>query len=194
MADSDLEDRELIGYLQDGDLDALGILYDRYRHQVYRTALAITHDHVAAEDILQECFLRIYAYADRIDGSRPLSPWLYRVTVNLSYTWSKRHNRVKISVDEIIDRLTSPSKSAPESTVERQEIKDTIQEAIDRLPFGQKAVVVLHYLNGLSLAEIAEILDCPVGTVKSRLYHARQNLKEDLGPTNWRSDVAHGFT
>jgi RNA polymerase sigma-70 factor (ECF subfamily) len=194
MPDSDVEDHELIARLQSGDLEALGDLYDRYRHQIYRTALAITRDPLTAEDILQECFLRVHAYADRIDGSLPLVPWLYRVTVNLSYTWTKRNNRHKISVDDLLDRLTSPAKNTPETVAERTELQEKVQEAIDSLPFGQKVVVVLHYLNGMSLAEIAEILDCPVGTVKSRLYHARQNLKDRLGKAIWLSDVAHGYT
>lgn len=194
MSDNIPEDRELIARLQSGDLDALGDIYERYRHQVYRTALAIVRDPGNAEDILQECFLRIYAYADRIDGSLPLSPWLYRVTVNLCYTWVKRNNKHNISVEDIIDRLVSPPKEAPERSAEHTELKEAVRQAINTLPFGQKAVVVLHYLNGLSLVEIAEILDCPVGTVKSRLYHARQNLKDKIGPTTWLSDVAHGYT
>lgn len=194
MPDSDVEDHELIARLQSGDLEALGDLYDRYRHQIYRTALAITRDPLTAEDILQECFLRVHAYADRIDGNLPLVPWLYRVTVNLSYTWTKRNNRHKISVDDLLDRLMSPAKNTPETVAERTELQEKVQEAIDSLPFGQKVVVVLHYLNGMSLAEIAEVLDCPVGTVKSRLYHARQNLKDRLGKAIWLSDVAHGYT
>jgi RNA polymerase sigma-70 factor (ECF subfamily) len=75
-------DSFLIQSLCDGDLSALGILYDKYRLQVFRTALAITHDRQAAEDILQECFLRVNTYARRIDRTLPLEPWLYRVTVN----------------------------------------------------------------------------------------------------------------
>lgn len=194
MAENPIEDRELITRLQAGDLEALGDLYDRYRHQIFRTALAITHDSSAAEDILQECFLRVYAYADRIDGSLPLAPWLYRVTVNLSYTWAKKQNRHKISIDDFIDRLISPARNAPEKSAEHAEMKQRMQEAIDTLPIGQKTVVILHYLNGMSLHEIADILDCPVGTVKSRLFHARQNLKDRLGGPAWSSDVAHGYT
>jgi RNA polymerase sigma-70 factor (ECF subfamily) len=194
MLDSNIEDRELITRLKSGDLGALGDLYSRYRHQIYRTALAITHETAAAEDILQECFLRVYTYADRIDETLPLSPWLYRVTVNLSYTWTKRHQRHRISIDNFIDRLISPPRQAPESAAEHTELRETIHEAIDSLPFGQRVVIVLHYLNGMSLAEIAEVLDCPVGTVKSRLYHARQNLKEKLEQAAWVSDVVHGYT
>src|SRR5262245_764302 len=80
------DDGRLVQRLQSGDLDALGQLYDRHRLPVFRTALAITHDQDAAEDILQEVFLRLHTYVHRVDTSLPLSPWLYRITVNLSYT------------------------------------------------------------------------------------------------------------
>jgi RNA polymerase sigma-70 factor (ECF subfamily) len=194
MTNAISDDGALIERLQAGDNEALGELYDCYRSQVYRTALAITHDTAAAEDILQECFLKVHAYADRIDTSVPLAPWLYRVTVNLSYTWTVRRKKRRISLDAFIDRLVSPARHSPEPTAERTEIQEAVQRAIDALPFGQKVVIVLHYLNGLSLKEIAYILDCPVGTVKSRLYYGRENLREALGPTSWLSDVAHSYT
>jgi RNA polymerase sigma-70 factor, ECF subfamily len=194
MSDQPIEDRILILQLQAGDLNALGDLYDRYRLQIYRTALAITRDTAAAEDILQECFLRVHHYAERINGDLPLAPWLYRVTVNLSYTWSKRNKRYWTSIETLIDRLISPAKHAPESSAERSELSDKIQQAIETLPFSQRVVVVLHYLQGLSLKEIADILECPVGTVKSRLFHARAALKEQLGhEAAFLSDVAHGY-
>lgn|SRR5574341_89164 len=190
----DMQDHELIRRLQSGDLEALGDLYDRYRLQIYRTALAITHDAAAAEDILQECFLRMYHYADRINSDLPLAPWLYRVTVNLSYTWSKKNRRYFAPIEAFIDRLISPGKLTPESSAEQIELREKIQKAIDHLPFNQKVVVVLHYLNGMNLKEIADILGCPVGTVKSRLFHARATLRAELGhASSFLSDIAHGY-
>ncbi len=87
------DDGQLVVQLQAGDLESLGALYERHKTRVYRTALAITHDPSAAEDILQDCFLRIYKYAHRIDSSLPLEPWLYRVTVNLAYSWETGRKR-----------------------------------------------------------------------------------------------------
>jgi RNA polymerase sigma-70 factor, ECF subfamily len=189
------DDKELISRLQAGDLDALGDLYDKYRHQIYRTALAITHDPSAAEDILQECFLRVHHYAHRIDGNLPIAPWLYRVTVNLTYTWAKHKTSKNLSLEVFIEQLVSPSGHAPDMTVERVELSEKVQQAIGSLPFGQKVVIVLYYMNEMSLKEIAEILDCPIGTVKSRLFHARENLKEQITETeSWLSDIAHGYT
>lgn len=82
-----LQDNQLITKLQDGDLEALGFLYDRHRHVVCRTALAITGDPEVAADLLQDVFLRLHHYAHRIDTERPLAPRLYRLTANLAYSW-----------------------------------------------------------------------------------------------------------
>jgi RNA polymerase sigma-70 factor (ECF subfamily) len=173
-------DRELIRRLCDGDLAALGTLYDRYRLPVFHTALAITHDRQAAEDILQECFLKLNSYAPRIDVSLPLEPWLYRVTVNLSYTWVSRRSRWLVSLESVIDKLVSPARAGAEYHAEMSEFQAVLQRAIDALPAGQRMTVILYYLNDLSLKEISYVLDCPVGTVKSRLHYGREHLKKCL--------------
>jgi RNA polymerase sigma-70 factor (ECF subfamily) len=173
-------DRELIQRLCDGDLAALGSLYDRYRLLVFHTALAITRDRQAAEDILQECFLKVNAYAPRIDVTLPLEPWLYRVTVNLAYTWISRRARWMTSLESVIDRLVSPARTGAEYQAEMSELKAVLQRAIDTLPASQRMTVVLYYLNDLSLKEISYILDCPIGTVKSRLHYGREHLKKHM--------------
>ena len=173
-------DRELIQRLCDGDLAALGTLYDRYRLPVFHTALAVTHDRQAAEDILQECFLKLNSYAPRIDVSLPLEPWLYRVTVNLSYTWISRRSRWLVSLESVIDKLVSPARAGAEYHAEMAEFQAVLQRAIDSLPASQRMTVILYYLNDLSLKEISYVLDCPVGTVKSRLHYGREHLKQCL--------------
>ena len=173
-------DSQLIQRVCEGDLSALGTLYDRYRLLVFRTALAITHDRQSAEDILQEAFLKINAYAKRIDLSLPLEPWLYRVTVNLAYTWVSRRSRWLTSLETVIDRLVAPARTNSEYRAEMSELQSVIQQAIDSLPPAQRMTVILYYLNDLSLKEISYILDCPVGTVKSRLHYGREHLKDCL--------------
>lgn len=186
-------DGDLIRRLQQGDLDALGVLFERYRTRVYRTALAIVRDPVVAEDILQDCFLKVHHNAERLDTERPLAPWLYRVTVNLSYTWLARGKNRRASLD-MVDRLISPMKQAPDQVTEQSELRQNVRKAIEALHIDQRVVVVLYYLNGLSLQDIAEILDLPVGTVKSRLYYARENLRGKLGANLiWLPEVAHGY-
>src|SRR5512135_2188098 len=173
-------DAHLIQRLCGGDLSALGDLYDKYHLQVFRTALSITHDRQSAEDILQECFLKVNTYARRIDTSLPLEPWLYRVTVNLAYTWVTRRSKWLTSIEDMIDRLVAPARTNSEHHAEVAELQAVIRQAIDTLPAAQRLTVILYYLNNLSLKEISYILDCPVGTVKSRLHYGREYLKTCL--------------
>ena len=175
-----ISDRELIVQLCQGSLEALGLLYDRYQRMVYRTALAITGDPDAAADLLQDVFLRLHRFVRRIDPERPLEPWLYRVTTNLAYTWVKRHNRWTKSLEDIAEWLLSGRKNPPLSQVELNDTWAQVQQALSSLPLPQRVVVVLYYINDLSLQEISDILEIPVGTVKSRLHYGRQALKENL--------------
>lgn len=186
-------DAALIQRLCNNDLDALGALFDRYYPQVYRTAMAITHDSAVAEDLAQDCFLKLHHYANRIDTNLPLAPWLYRVTVNLAYTWISRRKKRRVSLEALVDQLMTPSWHAPDQLAEHAEIQAQVRQAVSELHFNQQVVVVLHYLSGLSLDEIAIMLDCPVGTVKSRLYYARENLRRQLGEMSRINEVAHGY-
>ena len=174
-------DQTLVMQLQAGSLDALGVIYDRYRQLVFRTALAITGDQDAASDLLQDVFLRLYRFADRIDLERPLEPWLYRMTTNLSYTWVKRNHRWLRPLEDLADWLAGSVKNQPYEVVEKRDDWDRVQQAVSNLPLSQRIVVVLYYLNDLSLQEISEVLDVPVGTIKSRLHYGRLALKKSLG-------------
>jgi RNA polymerase sigma-70 factor (ECF subfamily) len=189
-------DGELVARVCEGDLAALGDLYDKYRTQVFRTALAITSNREAAEDILQEVFLKLHRYAERIDQTVPLGPWLYRVTVNLCYTHVSRRKRWFTAVEEVIENVVAPpSRNNPEHRIEQGELHETVRRAIDSLSPNQKIVIVLHYLADLSLKEIAYVLDIPEGTVKSRLYYGRENLREKLATGHVLTpEVAYEFT
>lgn len=173
-------DQELILQIQQGSLEALGVLYDRHRRLVYRTALAICNDNEAAADLLQDVFLRLYRFAKRVDPQRPLEPWLYRVTTNLTYTWVKRHRRWTRPLEDIAEWLAGNKKGSPQQIAEVDEELQRVQQAISTLPLPQRIVVVLYYVNDLSLEEIAEILVIPEGTVKSRLHYGRLALKKQL--------------
>lgn len=176
-----LSDQELVLQLQNGSLEALGILYDRYRLMVHRTALVITGDQDAANDLLQDVFLRLHRFASRIDVQRPLQPWLYRITANLSYTWVKRDRRWLRPLENLADWIGNTSQNQTYDAVEQMDDWARVQKAITGLPISQRVVVVLYYLNDLPLQEIADILDVPVGTVKSRLHYGREALKKKLG-------------
>lgn len=174
-------DQVLITELQDGSLEALGLLYDRHQRVVYRTALAVTGDPDAASDLLQDVFLRLHRFADRVDPERPLEPWLYRVTANLSYTWVKRRSRWIRPLADIADWLTGGKKFSPSQQVEEKDVWEPVRQAVLSLPLSHRVIVVMYYINDLPLQEIAEILDIPLGTVKSRLFYGRQAVKERLG-------------
>lgn len=175
-----LDDGELVARIREGDLDAFETLYRRYKDELYRTAFAITRDRGAAEELLQDCFLRAYDHMDRVDGYASLRPWLHRIVVNLSYNWAAKRRLRLISIEDVFDRLLMVPRTSPERAFEREELLQVVDEALRSLSMCQRVVVVLFYLQGFSLAEIAYVLDCPVGTVKSRLHNARRVLRQEL--------------
>ena len=175
-----VNDQELVRQLQGGSLEALGGLYDRHRQMVFRTALAITGDQDTANDLLQEVFLRLFRFAGRIDIQRPLQPWLYRMTANLAYTWLKRDRRWFRPLENLADWLAGSTRNMTHEAVESIDDWDRLQRSVAKLPISQRMVVVLYYLDDLSMQEISEILEIPVGTVKSRLHYGRLSLKKDL--------------
>ncbi|OGO15771.1 MAG: hypothetical protein A2Z14_00435 [Chloroflexi bacterium RBG_16_48_8] len=188
-------DRALILKLQAGDLEALGELFERHRHMVYRTALAITNDEDIAADLLQDVFLRLYRFACRVDPCRPLEPWLYRVTTNLTYTFMKRRKRWWQAIKDMAEILARESKPSSEKLVEKEEEILWVRKAIASLPLSHRVVIVLYYVNNQSIQEISQILEIPLGTVKSRLYYGRQTLKKKLGmEKELRQEVTYEFT
>jgi RNA polymerase sigma-70 factor (ECF subfamily) len=189
-------DSELIGRLQAGNLEALGELYDRHKNLVFRTALVITGDPDAAADLLQDVFLRLNRFANHIDVTRPLEPWLYRMTANLSYTWIKRSHRWWPTLEDVADWLTGARRNGSQDIYEPDEKWHQLEQAMSSLPFPQRIVVVLYYVNDLSIQEISDILDVPVGTVKSRLFYGREIIKKQLGLTaiDKLTDLQYEFT
>jgi len=173
------DESRLIRRLQSGDLAALGTLFETFKDTVFRTALAITRDERAAEDILQECFVRLHHYAASVDADRPLKPWLYRVTVNLCYDWFSRKPTPQ-PLEEILEWFVGLQGvfPTPDHKAEERERVAMVREVIAELPPQHRAVVVLFYLENLTIEDIAGVLDVPAGTVKSRLHHARARLRE----------------
>jgi RNA polymerase sigma-70 factor, ECF subfamily len=191
---SDIADAYLVEQLQNGDLEALGVLYDRYKNLVFRTTMAITGDPDAANDLLQDVFLRLYRYIDNVDISRPLEPWLYRIAANLSYTWVKQNNRWSRQFEDFFDWLAGTNGNVPQETAEKEDEWHHLRQALLSLPIQQRTVVVLYYLNDLSLQDISEIMEIPVGTVKSRLHYGRIALRRSMGLAGFaESDALPGL-
>lgn len=190
----DFTTRELVLRLQAGHLHALGELYDRHQNLVFRTALAITGDREAAADLLQDVFLRFHRFIDRVDPERPLEPWLYRMTANLACTWVKRQRWMR-PIEDLADWLAGDSKESPSWQAEISETWGALQSALKHLPLSQRTAIAMFYINGLSLQEISEILDTPVGTIKSRLHYGRIALKDEMETqTNPVAEVGYEFT
>jgi RNA polymerase sigma-70 factor (ECF subfamily) len=175
------EELKLIARAKRGDLGAFETLYETHKGSIYRTGLAVIGDRLAAEEILQETFLRAFKHIHNVREGVSLAPWLHRIAVNLAYDYGKAHSRNwQVALDGIIEHLIAPAAASPEHTVEERELYVLVYEAIDRLEFKQRTTLVLFYLHDFSLNEVAEIMDCPVGTVKSRLHYARENLRREL--------------
>ena len=175
-----LTDEDLIRMVRDGDADAFDVLFVRHHIGVYNFAYTMLGNTQAAEDILQECFVRLFTYATSIDTDRPLKPWLYRVTVNLSYDWSSE--RIAQPLDEILDWISKLAGAfpAPDHKAEEQETMKMVRDVVAQLPPLHRAVVVLFYMENLSIDEVSQVLDLPAGTVKSRLHYARGRLRKML--------------
>jgi RNA polymerase sigma-70 factor (ECF subfamily) len=174
------EDGRLILRMRAGDVEALGLLYEKYKLPVFRAALAIVRDQELAEDILQETFLRLRAHVGSVDPSLPLAPWLYRVAVNLSYTNVSRGQRWLVSIETFVDRLVGSRHPVPEDQAESRENQHLVWQAIDSLDADHRMTVILYYVCDLSQREIAYAMDCPLGTVKSRLHYGRAQLRQTL--------------
>ena len=192
--DTRSSDVEILTSAQSGSLAAFEILYRKYDRPIYRTAVAILGDSQAAEEVLQDCFLRTYKHLHRLNGDPSISPWLHRVAVNLCYS-RLRHNylaRLAVSLESLGTRLVASSSPTPEENSYQSEVQSAVQKGISSLSLNHRAVIVLHYLQGFSLEEIAYILDCPLGTVKSRLYHARRVLGQQLATLRpqWAHELA----
>src|SRR5262245_47334141 len=175
-----LQDDALLRRIARGDLAALEELFNRYQRQVFQLALGITRDAETAEEILQDTFYRLHTHAGQLDGSLPLLPWLYRVAANLSYNHARRRRFWSEPFHLLAERLRDTTRRSPESIAEQHELQQIVRATLHELPPNHRAVLVLHYLQDYSIPEIADILECPEGTVKSRLHHARKLLKARL--------------
>jgi RNA polymerase sigma-70 factor, ECF subfamily len=175
------EDTFLVRRLQAGEMAAFEALFAKYQAQIYRTALAVTRDVGAAEEVLQDCFYKTYINAMNFTGEGSLAPWLHRVAVNLSCNAIKKRRLRLEPLDEVAEGvIASDPFQSPEAQAERSELRGSMRDAVNSLPLKHRIVITLHYLQDFSLPEIAYILDTPVGTVKSRLHHARKALRSQL--------------
>src|SRR5207247_4039632 len=131
----------------------------------------------ATYEIDVEPYARAHRALARLEPDTSLRPWLYRVAVNLSYNRRPRKGLVLSSLDDAVDEALANEDGSPSHVAEQAELRRLVLGAVDELGPKHRLVVVLHYLNGLNLTEIAEGVDCPIGTVKSRLHYALPRLR-----------------
>ena len=171
----------LVADLCDGDMTALAILVDRHKDLVYRVAMQITKNSDDASDVLQDAFLKVYDSINAFRQESAFETWLYRIVVNLSIDAVKKRKRQQesmASLSEVSDVHQNPDiQQDPTRQAERNELQEWVTQAVNSLSIKHRAVVILHELEGLSHPQIADILDCSEGTVRSRLHYARKRLR-----------------
>ena len=180
-------DKLFVERARQGDESAFEALVNLYGKKVYNTACRICKNEADAEDVAQEVFLKVYRALPNFKGESSFSTFLYRVTVNACLDFVRRSGRaaaeslVRQDADgEEYEYLPADAEQTPERQSERAELRETLRRSILRLSDEHRAVILLRDVNGLSYEEIAEVLSCSVGTVKSRINRAREKLREIL--------------
>ncbi len=174
----DAVEREAIRRCQNGDISGLETLYKSYSEKIFRTCYRILGDRTAAEDQTHEVFLRVFEQIGRFGGHSRFSTWLYRLAVNqtLNRLRSRKRRLLKTIGLDHVEGLAAHNPS-PERETLLQEQKDHVQAMLARLSDEHRTVLVLREIEGLSYAEISEVLGIPPGTVMSRLHRGRHELK-----------------
>ncbi len=182
-------DRALVERVRAGDRRAFEEIYRRYHTKAYNIAFRVTKRKETALDVVQESFIKVYRNLDGFEGSSSFYTWLYRIVMNLAIDKVRAGVRDQklVEFDErIADGDTSPTASGiglnPQRRALRSELHGRIRAALDELPEYHREAIVLREIEGHSYEEIAELMDCPKGTVMSRLFHARRKMQEILGP------------
>jgi len=182
-----MDDLKIIESCLLGNTQMFSRLIDNYKNMVYNLAYRMSNNFQEAEDISQEAFLRAFQSLTRFNSSYKFSTWLYQITLNIIRDKFKRKEIDEVSLDTPIETDDSefylqPADltNNPEQIITRQEDARAIQKAILSLPLKYREVIVLRHLQDLSYIEITNILKLPTGTVKVRLYRAREQLKKIL--------------
>lgn len=187
-------DQELIERCRARDSAAFNEVMERYKAKVYNYLLRMMGNAADAEDLTQEVFVRLYTSLDSFRSQASLNTWLFRIAGNLCidhFRRAKKHRVIAFSLDEPHDAEgaetgggqayeASDTTYEPHRVAEQAETAQQIQQALGQLPEKLRAVLILHDIEGLPYEEIAQVVGCPLGTVKSRLFNARLQLRQRL--------------
>jgi RNA polymerase sigma-70 factor (ECF subfamily) len=179
------ESATLVARARHGDLAAYDVLIKRYQERIYATIYHMTSNHEDANDLAQESFLKAYQALKSFKGGSSFYTWLYRIAVNKTINFLKqRKNRQHLSLNDMDfnaehdpDLVALISDKTPRREAALTELQEKLNAALLKLSEPHRLVVVLHDVQGLSHEEIAKVMECNIGTVRSRLFYARQQLQ-----------------
>ncbi len=182
------EEMELVKRARRGDLKAYDELVCRYQERIYATIYHMTANHEDANDLAQEAFIKAFHALKSFKGGSSFYTWVYRIAVNKTINFLKqRKHKPQMSLDDLDfnaehdpDLVALISEKTPRREVSLTELQEKLNAALQRLSEPHRLVVTLHDVQGLSHEEIAKIMDCNIGTVRSRLFYARQQLQAYL--------------
>jgi len=182
------EEAVLVKRARQGDLSAYDELIRRYQERIYATVYHMTSNHEDANDLAQEAFIKAFQALNSFKGGSSFYTWVYRIAVNKTINFLKqRKNKAHMSLDDLDfnaehdpDLIALVSEKTPRREVNLAELHETLNAAMQKLSEPHRLVVTLHDGQGLSHEEIAEIMECNIGTVRSRLFYARQQLQAYL--------------
>ncbi len=182
-------DQELVRRVQGGDKTAYDALVRKYQFKIIKLISRYVHDSEAAQDVAQEAFIKAYRGLKRFRGDSAFYTWLYRIAINTAknHLVSESRRSPDFGIDaQDAEYFDAPSALKEYATPEHQlltdEIEQTVFRAIKELPDDLKTAITLRELEGMSYEEIAQTMDCPIGTVRSRIFRAREAIERSLNP------------
>jgi len=184
---SKTDDQRLVDRTQRGDKRAFDLLVIKYQHKILKLVMRYVRDPSEAQDVSQEAFLKAYRALPKFRGDSAFYTWLYRIAINTAKNHIVSMNRrpVEYELDsqnpdgyEANFRLRNDD--SPERIAQRDELRRTLENAIDSLPEELRVAIVLREVEGLTYEEIAHAMDCPVGTVRSRIFRARDAIDKSI--------------
>jgi RNA polymerase sigma-70 factor (ECF subfamily) len=179
------DESSMVARARKGDLDAYDQLVRRYQERIYATLYHMTSNHEDANDLTQDAFIKGFRALKSFKGGSSFYTWVYRIAVNRTINFLKqRKNRFHMSLNDLDfnaehdpDLISLISDQTPRREVSLTELQEKLNEALQKLSDDHRLVVTLHDVQGLSHEEISKIMECNVGTVRSRLFYARQQLQ-----------------
>ena len=178
----DIEDELLVLLCQEGDGEALEALIARWQPRLVRLAWRLTADREAVRDVAQDAWLAIVRGLKRLDDPARFRVWAYRIVKNKSADWTRRRIAQRNTGRNLRNATVEAAEDAQNGTDSSDQV-ELLRKGLACIPEEQRAILSLHYLDGMSVAEIGRALEVPLGTVKSRLYHARNRLRQTLERT-----------